>query len=435
MALMITMSKSAAAAKKYFAEHLRQSDYLSRDGASPGFWFGKGAERLGLAGDVSAEDFVALASNKGPRTGERLTVRDVANARPGYDFTFSPPKSVSSLWARTGDERLVEAVRQSVLDTLREDIEPEMKTRLRRGGQNSDVVTGNLVAALFAHPTTRPLKEDGKPDPHWHVHAYCFNRTWAPHENRWQAAQLGELHLDGRYLEAAFEARLARRLSQFGYAVEADGKGSWEIVGVPQSVLDKFSRRKFEVEAEARKRGITDPAAKAKLASLTRQKKDGEGLSPKALHDYWNGRLTPEEAGALDAVQARARTGDGSSVAPGGIAAARAMGHAVEHFFGPDGRDSAVGEKAVLEEALASSSPSPRRRTRCITRQEIPCNGPRRPRAFRRGSSSPWSAARAGRCASRTPPGRSRTFPCSTPTASSCTAPAAWPSPTASGCG
>src|SRR3982751_6419221 len=116
MALMITMSRSAAAARKYFAEHLGQSDYLSQDGVRPGLWFGKGAERLGLEGQVSAQDFIALAGNQDPRTGQRLSVRDVANARPGYDFTFSPPKSVSALWARTGDERLVEAFRRSVLD-------------------------------------------------------------------------------------------------------------------------------------------------------------------------------------------------------------------------------------------------------------------------------------------------------------------------------
>ena len=246
---------------------------------------------------MSAEDFIALAGNKDPRTGERLSVRDVANARPGYDFTFSPPKSVSALSARTGDERIAEAFRQSVLDTLRDDIEPEMKTRLRRGGQDGNAVTGNLVAALFLHETTRPLKEDGKPDPHLHIHAYCFNRTWAEHEGRWQAAQLGDLHLDGRYLEAAFEARLGARLRQLGYAIARDGKGSWEIVGVPEPVIDKFSRRKFEVESEARKRGITDPAAKAQLASLTRQKKGTARPSPPpALRDYWNGRLTGDEA-------------------------------------------------------------------------------------------------------------------------------------------
>lgn len=351
MALMITMSRSAAAARTYFAEHLGQSDYLSQDGARPGLWFGKGTERLGLAGEVAAKDFLALADNKNPHTAERLSVRDVANARPGYDFTFSPPKSVSALWARTGDERLVEAFRQSVLDTLRDDIEPRMKTRLRRAGQDGNAVTGNLAAALFLHETTRPLREDGMPDPHLHVHAYCFNRTWAEHEGRWQAAQLGDLHLDGRYLEAAFEARLGARLRRLGYALERDSKGSWEIVGVPGPVLDKFSRRKLEVEAEARKRGVTDPAAKAQLASRTRQKKGGETLATPALHDYWNGRLSGGEAQALDDAYAQAQNGGGT----GGravVTAEQAVRHALEHFFGPDGRNSAEDERDVLEEAL-----------------------------------------------------------------------------------
>jgi conjugative relaxase-like TrwC/TraI family protein len=353
MALKITMSKSGAAAQHYFAVHLGQSDYLSQDGASPGLWFGKGAERLGLQGEVAAQDFTALAGNKDPNTGERLTVRDVANARPGYDFTFSPPKSVSALWARTGDQSLAEAFRQSILDTLRDDIEPRMMTRVRRGGQDGNAVTGNLVAALFSHDTTRPLKEDGKPDPHLHIHAYCFNRTFAPHEDRWQAAQLGDLHLDGRYLEAAFEARLAARLRQMGYVLERNGKGSWEIAGVPDSVNQKFSRRRFkEILPEAERRGIADGQGRSTLAKLTRQgKAEGETLATPALRAYWNGRLSATEAKALDAVHAQAQ--DGSST--GGRPAAtppQAVQHALAHFFGADGRNSAEDERDVLEEAL-----------------------------------------------------------------------------------
>src|SRR5579884_1340148 len=353
MALKITMSKSAAAAKKYFTEHLKASDYLSQDGARPGLWVGKGAERLGLEGEVAAKDFVALASNKDPGTGNRLTVRDVKNARPGYDFTFSGPKSFSAMWARTGDERLIEALRQSVLDTLREDIEPEMKTRLRRRGQDGNVVTGGMAAALFPHDTTRPLKEDNKPDPHPHIHAYIFNRTWAPHEKRWQAAQLGDLHLDRPYLEAAFQARLGARVQQLGYEVERDGKGSWEIVGVPQSVNLKFSRRRFqEILPEAERLGITDGAGRSTLAKRTRQDKiEGETLATPALHAYWNSRLTADEAAAMDATFAQAQNGGGTS-GRGVMTASQAVRHALEHFFGPDGRNSAEAEKAVLEEAL-----------------------------------------------------------------------------------
>ncbi len=353
MALKITMSKSGAAAQKYFGEHLRSSDYLSQDGARPGRWFGKGAERLGLQGEVAAKDFIALAGNRNPLTGERLTVRDVANSRPGYDFTFSPPKSVSALWARTGDERLAEAFRESVLDTLRDDIEPQMKTRLRRDGQDGDAVTGNLVAALFAHDTTRPLKEDCKPDPHLHIHAYCFNRTWAEHEGRWQAAQLYDLHLDRPYLEAAFQARLGARLRQLGYSLERDGKGSWEIAGVPLSVNHKFSRRRFkEILPEAERRGIADGRGRSALAKLTRQDKvEGETLATPALRDYWNGRLSGDEARAMDAAYAQAQAGRGASGRPA-VTPQQAVRHALEHFFGPDGRNSVEDERDVLEEAL-----------------------------------------------------------------------------------
>ena len=264
--LRIVQSKSAQAAKNYFRESLSRPDYYSQGGHSPGIWFGEGAKRLGLEGEVYQAGFFALADNKNPESGKRLTVRDMENRRPGYDFVFSPPKSVSALWARTGDERIVEAFRESVQATISEDIEPAMKTRLRRQGQNSDVLTGNLVASLFLHEDTRKL-EDGKPDPHLHIHAYVFNCTWAVHEGengRWQAAQLFDLHLDRPYLQAAFEARLAKRLGEMGLATRRHESG-WEIAGVPQSVIDKFSRRTAEIEAEAKRRGITDPDQKAEL--------------------------------------------------------------------------------------------------------------------------------------------------------------------------
>jgi conjugative relaxase-like TrwC/TraI family protein len=351
MALTITMSKSAAAAKRYFSENLQRSDYFSQGGERPGLWVGQGTERLGLEGEVTAKAFCRLADNKNPNTGKRLTVRDVQNARPGYDFTFSGPKTLAALWAYTGDQRYLDALKDSILETAAEDIEPEMKTRLRRGGQDSNVITGNAVGSLFLHDTTRPLKEDRKPDPHPHGHLYLFNRTWAPHENRWQAAQLGDLHLDRPYLEAAFEARLGQRLLAMGLPVVPDGKGSWTIDGVPQSVLDKYSRRAFELLAEAEKRGITDPAEKAKLASKYRLDKDaGEKLTTPDLHAYWKSRLTDDEAAALAAVVQAAHRGGQPQAST--RTAAQAIDHALAHFFGPDGRNSAESEKAIMEEAL-----------------------------------------------------------------------------------
>ncbi|HTU16537.1 MAG TPA: AAA family ATPase, partial [Gemmataceae bacterium] len=150
---------------------------------------------------------------------------------------------------------------------------------------------------------------------------------------------------------AAFEARLGARLRGMGYALARDGKGSWEIAGVPGPVIDKFSRRKFEVETEARKRGVTDPAVKAQLASQTRLKKSaGEKLGTQALHDYWNGRLSGGEAQAMDTAYALAQAGGINGRER--VTAEQAVRHALEHFFGTDGRNSAEDERDVLEEAL-----------------------------------------------------------------------------------
>ena len=78
-----------------------------------GEWFGLGCERLGLSGKVLADEFIRLCENQHPATGETLTQRlnttrvedgeKAANRRIFYDFTFSPPKSVS-LVALAGED-------------------------------------------------------------------------------------------------------------------------------------------------------------------------------------------------------------------------------------------------------------------------------------------------------------------------------------------
>ena len=70
--LRITMSVSGEGATKYFDAALATSKYY---GSERGQWGGRGAERLGLHGDVNRKDFIALASNKRPGTDETLTVR------------------------------------------------------------------------------------------------------------------------------------------------------------------------------------------------------------------------------------------------------------------------------------------------------------------------------------------------------------------------
>src|SRR5947209_1964633 len=85
-----------------------------------------------------------------------VAFRTRAERRVGYDFTFSVPKSVSLLYGRTGDHHILEAFRSSVNETMLE-MEAEMKTRVRTGGQDENRVTGNMVWGEFIHTTSRPV--------------------------------------------------------------------------------------------------------------------------------------------------------------------------------------------------------------------------------------------------------------------------------------
>src|ERR1700726_3906129 len=123
--IRITQQDSAGAAKRYYAT----ADYYSEGQELVGSWGGKGAARLGLQGTVDKFSFERLCDNLDPRTGEKLTVRTRGERTVGYDFTFSVPKSVSLLYALSGDQDILYAFRQAVAETMRE-AEAEMKTRI-----------------------------------------------------------------------------------------------------------------------------------------------------------------------------------------------------------------------------------------------------------------------------------------------------------------
>lgn len=73
--LRVTQSVSAQGATRYFDEALARGDYYTEQDRSIGTWGGKAALQLGLSGQVQREDFIALALNADPGSGERLTAR------------------------------------------------------------------------------------------------------------------------------------------------------------------------------------------------------------------------------------------------------------------------------------------------------------------------------------------------------------------------
>ena len=144
---------------------------------------------------MTSKAFDRLADNFHPITGEKLTPRTKSNRRIGYDFTFNSVKSVSILYG-LGDFTMRRTIRTAfetaIVQTMFE-IEQSMYTRVRKGGQNAQRLTGNMVWGRFTHDTARPI--DGIPDPHLHTHVYAFNATYDKAEKRWKAGELSLIHI------------------------------------------------------------------------------------------------------------------------------------------------------------------------------------------------------------------------------------------------
>lgn len=288
--LRIIPNTSSAGAAKYFTK----ADYYTEGQELTGYWLGEGAARLGLAGEITEKSWEALCYNRDPHTGEFIKPRQKSDRTVGYDMSFHVPKSVSILYSISQDDRILDAFRDAVGETMM-DIESEMMTRVRKGGKNTERTTGSMVWGEFVHTTSRPI--DGVPDPLLHAHCFVLNTTWDPVELRWKAGQFREIKRDAPYFQAAFHTRLSRNLQELSYSINKNAK-SWEVAGVSPELVRKFSRRTIQIEALAEALNITDPDEKAKLGAKTREKKQTQ-LSPSALRDQWLDRLTPDEKESL----------------------------------------------------------------------------------------------------------------------------------------
>ena len=280
-------ARSAAHAKAYFADALMRADYYLDGQELNGHVQGKLAERLGIAGPASKENFFALCENAHPKTSEPLTPRTKEERRVGYDVNFHCPKSVSILHALSSDDHLLKAFEQSVQETMR-DMEADAKTRVRKGGQYDDRYTGELVWADFTHQTARPV-DGSAPDPHLHSHCFVFNMTWDEQEQQIKAGQFGDIKRDMPYYQAAFHKRLSDNLIDLGYQVRRTEK-SFEVKGVPERVIELFSKRSDEIGRFAQERGITDAKELSDLGARTRAKKQ-KGLSMSELKAEWKRQI------------------------------------------------------------------------------------------------------------------------------------------------
>lgn len=289
--LRIHQSSSVEAAKSYYTAELSCAslgDYYGL-GNSAAVWGGKSAVILGLSGEVNKDDFHILCDNRRPDTGEKLNPRDNATRKVGYDFTFNAPKSVSLVLSVILDDRILKVFQQAVRDTMSY-IEAEAHVRVRKGGVVGVRKTGNLLWSEFTHFETRP-GDDGITAPQLHCHAYVQNTSYDFFEQKFKAGDFFPIVKSAVYYEAIFHSRLAQGIKELGYVIE-NKPFSFEIAGIGDGNLHRFSRRTQEIEAMAKKLGISGNAeAMSKLGALTRKGKKTAKLEGANKISEWRERL------------------------------------------------------------------------------------------------------------------------------------------------
>ncbi len=345
---MLTI-KAMAGGETYAANYLSNSDYYAVGETVVGQWMGRGAELLGLRGEVALDQFDAIRQGIDPASGEILRQRQSADrygevtrhgktsiektgtARSLYDFTVSAPKDISV--QAMFDPRLSEAHKIAVTEMAAE-MENIAGARVRKWGANENRETSNLVMARYEHDTSRQL------DPQLHTHLVAGNLTYDGVEGKWKALQASDIYEQREYLTEVYRNSLAREVMKLGYHIEDHARhgqdNGFGIQGITEETREKFSRRSEQrdaaiadfIEENGRRPSnkevallVRDSRAeKLKLTEITTAEVKASQIA----------RLTPEEA-------ERGKTFLTTALASGSVLetapAAPSLTHATEHTF------------------------------------------------------------------------------------------------------
>jgi conjugative relaxase-like TrwC/TraI family protein len=344
-------SVSALTSSGQAASYYEADDYYVEGGLSPSEWQGKGADELGLSGDVDREQFRDLLDGK-VASQQLGTTRDgQLEHRPGWDVTLSAPKSVSIMAEVAGDRRLIAAHGAAVKTALAHVEQHMAATRVRNGGTVTRAATGNLVIASFQHFTSRAQ------DPQLHTHNVILNATKGE-DGVWRSLEPRAIYQLQKQIGAIYRQELALKVRELGYDIDVGKDSMFEIRGVSAEAMAAFSTRSAEIEAALGERGTTRDdasAAEKQIAALdTRQAKVATDHA--SLLKDWRETADGAWFGAgarmalVNAAEAKAAVPDHKSaiVKHGDMSADRSVAHASEKL---GERQSVFSVSELQEEA------------------------------------------------------------------------------------
>ncbi len=318
-------ASTAATTAKYYTRYLTDAP-----GELPGQWAGQQADLLGLNGTVTTEALERLLLGRDPisdvELGFALKDRTLASGKTiravaGFDATVSAPKSLSVLWALTGDEGFAEAHDVAVQAVLSHLERFGSTTRIRSNGGRLHPDSQGLIVAGFRQTTSRA------DDPQLHTHLVISSKVQTA-DGRWLALDARMLKRYQRALGGLYQSVLRAELtSRYGVAFGEIVKGQAEIAGAPTELLALFSKRTVQV----------DDALTVKLAEFYER----EGRDP----TDWEKAALTREAAADTRIHKSSRPVD--ELRPGWLEAAADIGVTPDRLLDSINKAARMVESAV----------------------------------------------------------------------------------------
>ena len=220
---------------------------------------------------IDPRQFRRLYAGYSPDGREALTRNAGSETRrPGVDLTFSADKSVSALWAMTGeDDELRAAIEASHEDAVRAALRLVVHryarwTRIQPRGGEIEPVAAKILGATFQHSTSR------ENDPQLHTHAVIFNVAQTEHDGKWRAFHDGPMRWWIKAAGAVYRSALAANLRErVGVRVEHHGaRGEFVRIAGTDRVLEKmWSKRRQQILRMAAEEGV-DPSQQNRMGRI-----------------------------------------------------------------------------------------------------------------------------------------------------------------------
>lgn len=197
--------------------------------------------------------------------------------RPGYDLTFSAPKSVSLRALVGNDNNLIKAHREAVEASLKVVEQEYSQVRIRESGKSERNIetTGNIAVATFEHDVSR------KKDPQLHTHCVIMNYT-KKSDNSWRSIHQDGFFYDSKKIGLIYQNELAKRVKNLGYEIAINSNGTFDIKGYSKEQLNIFSKRTEQMN----EMGAKSQKEKTKIVKNKRDKKDEE-IPREVIHKSW----------------------------------------------------------------------------------------------------------------------------------------------------